>query len=84
MRTLLHISDIHFGAHHAPERARALLLAIDALARNWNARAGYEVSNWFQLISIPDFADDVNRGHLMRRQSNYSVDGFFFRLGYSY
>jgi hypothetical protein len=52
--------------------------------RNWNARAGYEVSNWFQLISTPDFVDDVNRGHLTRRQSNYSVDGFFFHVGYSY
>ncbi len=52
--------------------------------RTWNVRAGYEISNWFQLINTPDFADDVNRGHLLRRQSNYSVDGLFFRVGYNY
>src|SRR5262245_37487926 len=52
--------------------------------RNWNIRAGYEISNWFQMVSTPDFVDDVNRGHLTRRQSNYSVDGLFFRLGYNY
>ena len=59
-------------------------LGVEWTRGRWNLRAGYEVSNWFQLISTPDFADDVTRGRLIRRQSNYSVDGLFFRIAYSY
>lgn len=59
-------------------------LGLEWTYRRWSLRAGYEASNWFQLISTPDFADDVTRGRLIRRQSNYSVDGLFFRIAYAY
>jgi hypothetical protein len=51
---------------------------------NWNARVGYEATNWFQLVSTPDFVDDITKGHLTRRQSNFSLDGFFAQIGFSY
>ena len=40
MRTILHASDLHFGAHHAPERARALLASIGAIAPDVVAISG--------------------------------------------
>ena len=39
-KTILHLSDVHFGTHHAPDRARALLRAIEALAPDVVAVSG--------------------------------------------
>jgi hypothetical protein len=61
-----------------------MAIGLEWTRGKWTFGAGYEVGNWFQIISTPDFADDVTRGRLIRRQSNYSVDGLFFRVAYTY
>lgn len=61
-----------------------MAIGLEWTRGRWTLGAGYEVSNWLQIINTPDFADDVTRGRLIRRQSNYSVDGLFFRLAYTY
>jgi 3',5'-cyclic AMP phosphodiesterase CpdA len=38
--TILHVSDLHFGAYHAPERARVLLASIEAAAPDVVAVSG--------------------------------------------
>jgi hypothetical protein len=60
-----------------------------ALGLSWAYRrvsicAGYEFTNWFQLVATPDLPDDVATGKLIWRQSNFSLDGLFVRLGYSF
>jgi hypothetical protein len=43
--------------------------------RNLSIRAGYEFTNWFGLVDLPDFVDDVAQGKFMRRTSDLSLDG---------
>jgi len=52
--------------------------------RGFTIRGGYEVTNWFQLITTPDLGDDISVGKLNPRQSNFSLDGFFVQVGYSF
>ena len=52
--------------------------------RRFELRGGYDVTNWFQLLMIPDIADDIHRGKIVLRQSNLSLDGFFVQVGYSF
>jgi len=43
--------------------------------RNFSLRAGYEFTNWFGLVDLPDFVDDVAQGKFIRRTSDLSLDG---------
>jgi hypothetical protein len=43
--------------------------------RNFSIRAGYEFTNWFGLVDLPDFVDDVAPGKFVRRTSDLSLDG---------
>jgi hypothetical protein len=43
--------------------------------RNLSIRAGYEFTNWFGLVDLPDFVDDVAQGKFVRRTSDLSLDG---------
>lgn len=52
--------------------------------RRFDLRGGYEVANWFQLMTTPDIADDIHKGKIMQRQSNLGLDGFFMQLGLSF
>jgi hypothetical protein len=47
-------------------------------------RGGYEIANWFQLMTQPDFTDDIHKGKIVQRQSSLGLDGFFVQLGVSF
>ena len=70
----------------SPETVPVLETGIGAswTYRRLTVRAGYEMTNWFQLISTPDFPDDVATGKISWRQSNLSLDGLFVRVSYSF
>jgi hypothetical protein len=46
--------------------------------------AGYEMSNWFNLVDSVDFVDDVHQGKLVHRTSDLSLDGLVLQIGMSY
>ena len=52
--------------------------------RSFSVRAGYEVTHWFGLTQPVRFVDDVGQGKLVTRPSNYSLEGFFFQLGFAF
>jgi hypothetical protein len=52
--------------------------------RNFRLSAGYEFTNWFGLIDVPDFSDDSHRGKLVRRTGDLSLDGLVLRAEFAY
>jgi hypothetical protein len=52
--------------------------------RNFRLSAGYEVTNWFNLIDTPAFTNDFAEGKIGRRQSNLSLEGLFLQMGLAY
>jgi hypothetical protein len=70
----------------SPETVPVLEMGIGAswTYRRFSIQAGYEMSNWFQLVSTPEFTDDVATGKLSWRQSSLSLDGFFARISISF
>jgi hypothetical protein len=59
------------------------------LGGSWQWRAlsfaaGYEVTHWFNLISRPTATDDFAEGKVLRRSSDLSLDGVFFRVAVGY
>ena len=49
--------------------------------KNVSLAAGYEVTQWFNVMNRPQFTDDFSEGKVARRRSDLSFDGVFFRLG---
>ncbi|GIW78629.1 MAG: hypothetical protein KatS3mg105_0436 [Gemmatales bacterium] len=47
--------------------------------RNLEISVGYEFINWFDLVDVPDFVDDVHQGKFIRRTSDLSLSGIAFR-----
>jgi len=47
-------------------------------------RAGYEVTNWFQVVDRPVFLNDFAEGKLTRRVTNLALDGLFLQAGFRY
>jgi hypothetical protein len=47
-------------------------------------RAGYEVTNYFNLVQQPRLADDVAPGKVVTRPSNFSLEGLFVQVGLAY
>ena len=45
---------------------------------------GYEVTHWFDVVTRPAPIDDFAEGKLLRRRSDLSFDGVFFRIGLHY
>ena len=52
--------------------------------RSFRLTAGYEFTNWYGLSNLPDFADDVHAGKLVRRISDLSIDGLAVRAEWRY
>lgn len=46
--------------------------------------AGYEVTNWFGLVDLPDIVDDVHQGKYSRRVSDLSLDGLVIKAELNY
>lgn len=46
--------------------------------------AGYEVTHYFSVASRPTPIDDFAEGKILRRRSDLSFDGVFFRVGIHY
>lgn len=44
-------------------------------------RAGYEITNYFDLIDQPRFTDDVTPGKFVPRTANLSLEGLFVQVG---
>ncbi len=51
---------------------------------NLRLSAGYEITNWFNLIDSPTFTNDFAEGKIGRRQSDLSLEGLFVQLGIAY
>ncbi|WP_020473489.1 Lpg1974 family pore-forming outer membrane protein [Zavarzinella formosa] len=47
-------------------------------------RAGYEVTQYFDVVDRPVFLDDFAEGKLTRRVTNLALDGLFLQAGFSY
>lgn len=52
--------------------------------RSVSIRVGYEITNWFNLIDQPRFADDVAQGVLVTRSANLSLEGLFVQFGLTF
>jgi len=52
--------------------------------RNVSLSAGYEVTNYFNLIDSPRFVDDFSEGKYVHRTSDLSIGGLFLQLGLAY
>ena len=52
--------------------------------RNVTLSAGYEVTNYFNLIDSPRFVDDFSEGKFVHRTSDLSIGGLFLQLGLAY
>ena len=52
--------------------------------RGLTVRAGYEVTNWFNLFERPTFVDDFAEGKFVKRTSGLALDGFFVQVGLSF
>ena len=64
-------------------------MAAIQLGGSWQWRAltlaaGYEVTHWFNAVTRPTVTDDFAEGKLVRRSSDLSFDGVFFRLAVGY
>lgn len=51
---------------------------------HFQAKIGYEMTNWFDFVDSPDLVDDVTPGKLGKRTSDFSLDGLVIGLGLSY
>jgi hypothetical protein len=47
----------------------------------WELRAGYKLTQWFNVLQRRDFADDLHSGKSVVRSSDLMLDGFFVGLG---
>jgi hypothetical protein len=52
--------------------------------RNLWVAAGYEVTNWFNLIDSPILTNDFAEGRIGRRHGDLSLEGLFLQLGLAY
>jgi hypothetical protein len=52
--------------------------------RNFTVSAGYELTDWANLVNGPDFVDDVHLGKLSPRTGDLTLDGFVFQVEMSY
>ena len=52
--------------------------------RQVTVTAGYEVTDWFNMVSSPDFVSDVDAGKIGRRTSDLSLDGFTARVEWDF
>lgn len=50
----------------------------------FHARAGYEVTNWFNLVQRAYNYDDFGDGKFALHRSDLSLEGIFIRLGWAY
>jgi hypothetical protein len=71
---------------HIRQTVPLLEMALGASVhfRRFDLRGGYEIANWFQLMTTPDIADDIHKGKVYQRTSNLGLDGFFVQLGMSF
>jgi hypothetical protein len=52
--------------------------------RSVYVRAGYEITNYFDLIDQPRFTDDVTPGKFVPRTANLSLEGLFVQFGMTF
>jgi hypothetical protein len=52
--------------------------------RGFTVSAGYQAVNWFGLIQRPALVDSFSEGKIVPQNTDFSLDGFFFRLAYAY
>jgi hypothetical protein len=52
--------------------------------RNMRLRVGYELANWFGLVSAPDFVDDTHPGKIKRRAGDLTLDGLVVQFDVSF
>jgi hypothetical protein len=51
---------------------------------NFRLAAGYEITNWFNLIDSPTFTNDFAEGKIGRRHGDLSLEGLFVQMGLAY
>jgi hypothetical protein len=59
-------------------------LGLQYRGKAFMASAGYEVTNYFNLIQRPQFIDDFSEGKFSVQSGDLSLDGLVFRLGWQY
>jgi hypothetical protein len=52
--------------------------------RNLCLSVGYQFINWFGLLDVPDFVDDVHQGKDVRRTGDLSLNGLVARLALTF
>ncbi|HEY3788747.1 MAG TPA: Lpg1974 family pore-forming outer membrane protein [Urbifossiella sp.] len=52
--------------------------------RTVSIRAGYEITNYFNVVNQPRFTDDVSVGKMVTRPSNVSLEGLFVQAGLAF
>jgi hypothetical protein len=52
--------------------------------RNLRISAGYEITNWFNMIDSPTFTNDFAEGKIGRRHGDLSLEGLFLQMGLAY
>ena len=46
--------------------------------------AGYDLTNWFNMINPLDFTSSVSPGHASRRESDLTLQGVSVKLGFTF
>jgi Legionella pneumophila major outer membrane protein precursor len=52
--------------------------------RSLRISAGYEMTNWFNMVDTPTFTNDFAEGKIGRRRSDLSLDGLFVQMSVAY
>ena len=54
------------------------------MCKNTTLKVGYTYSFWFNVVSVPDFVRDVQRGNLTGSSDTLTFDGLFARIEYDW
>ncbi len=52
--------------------------------RTFTFRAGYEITNWFNLIDQPRFTDDISQGRFVSESADLSLEGLFVQVSLAF
>lgn len=56
-----------------------MMLGLGWQYNNLRLTAGYQYINWFGLVNVPTFADDVHQGKFVRQTSDLGLEGLVLR-----
>lgn len=64
--------------------ALELALGVRYFTGDWSLAVGYELENWFNLVSPLEFSDNFNGGSLGSSQRDLGLHGLFVSAAYAY